>query len=227
MLVKIINFFISKIRPNHKGSYNANSILLLRYYCNKGLIPFLRSYKFKLLGIKCKILFTGKNVVIDFPNNILMGEKNILGDYVRILGSSRSFVIGNRNSIREFAWIQRSSFAHRLGEHFLLGDDNYLGPYLQIGIGGSVIIGSSNFFGNNIQIISENHQILNDKPSMTEVNRVGIKIGNNNWLGNNVIILDGVVIGDNNIIAAGTIVNKSIGSQEVHAGNPNKLIKRL
>ena len=227
MLNNILRFFISKIRPNHKELYKANSLALFLFYIKKGLIPLLRSIKFKFFGIHCKLLFVGKYVVIDFPDSIFFGEKNIIGDFSRILGISNEFKIGNRNTFREFAWIQRSSLSHRPGVLLCIDNDNYFGAFLQIGIGGPIHIGSNNFLGNNIQIISENHRITDSGPSMTEVNREGIKIGNSNWIGNNVIILDGVTIGNNNVIAAGTVVNKSIGNSETHVGNPNKLIKNL
>jgi len=50
-------------------------------------------------------------------------------------------------------------------------------------------------------------------------------IGNNVWIGNNVLILKGVSIGDNAIIAAGSVVTKNVPEGSVVAGNPAKMIK--
>ena len=51
-----------------------------------------------------------------------------------------------------------------------------------------------------------------------------VKIGNNVFIGVNSIIMPGVKIEDNVIIAAGSIVTKSVPSGVIIAGNPAKII---
>lgn len=51
-----------------------------------------------------------------------------------------------------------------------------------------------------------------------------VKIGNNVFIGVNTVILPGVEIQDNVIVAAGSIVTKSIPSGVIVAGNPSKII---
>lgn len=52
-----------------------------------------------------------------------------------------------------------------------------------------------------------------------------IRLGNCVYVGNNVIFLPGVTIGDNVIIGAGAVVSKSIPSNSVVAGVPARVIK--
>ncbi|NRS90163.1 acetyltransferase-like isoleucine patch superfamily enzyme [Flavobacterium sp. 7E] len=47
------------------------------------------------------------------------------------------------------------------------------------------------------------------------------------WIGANAIILPGVIIGENSVIGAGSIVTKSIPAGVVAAGNPAKIIKTI
>ncbi|MBQ8133609.1 MAG: acyltransferase [Clostridia bacterium] len=54
-----------------------------------------------------------------------------------------------------------------------------------------------------------------------------IKIGNNVFIGVNSTILGNVEIGDNVIIAAGSVVCKSLPPNTVCAGNPAKVVKTL
>lgn len=54
-----------------------------------------------------------------------------------------------------------------------------------------------------------------------------ITVGNNVWIGGNVVVLPGVTIGDNVVIGAGSIVNKDIPSNVVTVGNPCKVIKKF
>ena len=54
-----------------------------------------------------------------------------------------------------------------------------------------------------------------------------IEIGNNVWIGGNVIVLPGVKIGDNAVVGAGSVVNKDIPANVVAVGNPCKVIKNI
>jgi len=54
-----------------------------------------------------------------------------------------------------------------------------------------------------------------------------IRIGNNVWLGSRAIVLKGVCIGDNSVIAAGSIVTNSIPENCLAGGVPARVIRRL
>ena len=45
------------------------------------------------------------------------------------------------------------------------------------------------------------------------------------WIGGGVTILPGVTIGDNTVIAAGSVVTQDVPANVVAAGNPCKVIK--
>lgn len=51
-----------------------------------------------------------------------------------------------------------------------------------------------------------------------------INIGNNVYIGNNTLVMPGVTVGDNVLIAAGSVVTKSIPNDVVVGGNPAKII---
>lgn len=52
-----------------------------------------------------------------------------------------------------------------------------------------------------------------------------ITIGNNCWIGGNSTINPGVILGDNVVVASGSVVTKSFESNVVIAGNPARVIK--
>ena len=54
-----------------------------------------------------------------------------------------------------------------------------------------------------------------------------IKVGNDVWIGGNVVVLPGVTIGDNCVIGAGSVVNKDIPANSIAVGNPCKVIKTI
>lgn len=81
-------------------------------------------------------------------------------------------------------------------------------------IGNNVIIGANSKIGDR-----DGHKdILATTPS-------SIEIGNNVFIGMGCIILKGVHIGENSIIAAGAVVTKNIPSNVIAGGVPCKVIK--
>ncbi len=52
-----------------------------------------------------------------------------------------------------------------------------------------------------------------------------LKIGNDAWIGDNVIIIGTVNIGNGSVIGAGTVITHDVNPYEVVAGNPQKHIK--
>jgi len=54
-----------------------------------------------------------------------------------------------------------------------------------------------------------------------------VKIGTNVFIGSNVRILKGVSIGDNTVIANGSIVVSSIPKDVIAGGNPAKILRSL
>lgn len=51
-----------------------------------------------------------------------------------------------------------------------------------------------------------------------------VKLGNYVYIGSNSLIMPGVTIGDNTLVAAGSVVTKSLPSDIVVAGNPARYI---
>ena len=64
-----------------------------------------------------------------------------------------------------------------------------------------------------------------DRPPRPKLKTAPVKIGDNVWIGMNAVILKGVIIGDNSVVAAGAVVTKSIAPNTIVAGNPAIVVK--
>src|SRR5947208_1849973 len=59
-----------------------------------------------------------------------------------------------------------------------------------------------------------------DRPPRPKLETRPVKISDNVWIGMNAVILKGVTIGENSVVAAGAVVTKSVPANCVVAGNP-------
>ena len=97
------------------------------------------------------------------------------------------------------------------------------GSYIQATNG--IEVGSNVIHAAGLKIISSNHE-LNDYTKHT-VNPPVI-IGDNCWLGANVTILPGVRLARHVVVAAGSVVTKSVLEDDVIiAGVPAKIIRKI
>ena len=98
-----------------------------------------------------------------------------------------------------------------IGENCFFNNDCSLNAQQEI------IIGKDSIFGENVKIYDHNHVFKNkDERIINQGFKTGkVKIGNNCWIGSNVVILKGVAIGDNVIIGAGCVITESVENNKI------------
>lgn len=139
-------------------------------------------------------------------------------------------VLGRNVSIGYSTCILLSGSLKDLGKGLIVGNNVGLGSHGFLGCAGGVVIGDDTILGNFVSLHSENHnfQIPGIPIRLQGVNRQGIRIGRNCWIGAKATLLDGVHLGDNCIIAAGAVVVKGdYPSGVILGGVPAKIIKRI
>jgi acetyltransferase-like isoleucine patch superfamily enzyme len=66
-----------------------------------------------------------------------------------------------------------------------------------------------------------------NRPPRPALRTAPVRIRDNVWIGMGAVILKGVEIGENSVVAAGAIVTKSVPPNVVVAGNPAVVVKQL
>ena len=88
-----------------------------------------------------------------------------------------------------------------------------------------VEIGDRTDLAPDVLIRDDDGHFLIDENGDRKCNTKPVRIGNNCWIGSRVTILKGVTIGDNSVIAAGSVVTKDVPPNCLAGGIPAKVIK--
>ncbi len=179
-----------------------------------------------------KRVFVSPSSKILCPSKIRFGKNFNVGYQCYIDALSRDgLVCGDNVSMGFHTHIELTGSLKLLGQGMKIGNNVGLGSHGHYGSGaGFVEIGNDTIFGNYVSLHPENHN-YSDKEIPIRLQGVnskgGIKIGNNCWIGAKVTILDGTVIGDNCIVAAGAVVSGIYPNNTIIGGVPAKVIKIL
>ena len=90
---------------------------------------------------------------------------------------------------------------------------------------GGITIEDDVLIGPGVSLISESHPLDPANRKILEVNRVLIK--RNAWIGAGAMVLPGVTVGENSVVAAGALVSRDVPDNVVVAGVPAKVIRDL
>ncbi len=202
---------------------------VIYYAYQKGFWPFFRGLLFRPRLRRCGgRFFLGRQARILFPSQLSVGRNVVVGDYVFMnCYGLRGVTLGSNVRLREFGWVQVTSHLSNPGDGLDIGDDTYIGPHCVLGSGAGISIGNDVMFGAYVQLLAENHAFSDPDVAVSfqGVTRQGIKIGDGCWLGNGVIVLDGVHIEEHSVIGAGSVVTRDVPARSVAVGNPARIIK--
>jgi len=151
-----------------------------------------------------------------------------LGDQVFLSAlGSEGITFGDNVGIGAYSRVIVSTSLNQIGTNIRIGNNVGIGEYAYLGGAGGLEIGDDCIVGQYFSCHSENHNYENmELPIRLQgVNRKGIKVGKDCWIGSKVTILDGVNIGDGCIIAAGSVVTKSFPANSIIGGVPAKILK--
>src|SRR5262245_33166612 len=159
----------------------------------------------------------GRRLVLEGASPQILGTGRIvLGDDVHIgapctwdlaydVAGRPELIVGNRVSIN-----YRNTMS--IAKSITIGDY-------------TMIAGNVSFFDNISHPVSPARRLAHQPISADDA--APIVVGKNCWIGLNSIILRGVTIGDNSIVAAGSVVTKSVPPNTIVAGNPATPVKAI
>lgn len=112
-------------------------------------------------------------------------------------------------------------FNIHVGEDFYMNFDCIFLDVAEIRIGNNCMIAPQ------VAIYTATHPINPDERNSGFEYAKSVTIGNNCWIGGHATINPGVSLGDNVVVASGSVVTKSFGNNVIIGGNPAKVIKEI
>lgn len=108
-----------------------------------------------------------------------------------------------------------------------IGTECHIGAINKIEIGDGVLLGSKVYITDHShgRVVDEEKEI---PPAYRNLYSKGpVRIEDNVWIGDNVVILPGVSIGKGSIIGANAVVTKDVAPNSVAVGCPAKVLRKL
>ena len=150
--------------------------------------------------------------------------KNNLVSKLCVIYHPKNIILGNNNKIDDFVMLSPST-----NGSIELKDNITIADYCKIGNGkyGNIIIGNNSALAPRVSILngSFNYNIVKSDASTYLFG--DIKIGDNVIIGTNSTILFNSIIPDNTRIGAHSLVKTTLKGNNLYAGIPVKIIRKL
>lgn len=106
-----------------------------------------------------------------------------------------------------------------------IGSNVYVATGCWFSAGRGIVIGDEVLFGPYTIIASTNHTLFNGSYRFGPPAGSTVTIGRGSWIGAHCSLLQGITIGEACLVAANSVVNKSVAAHSVVGGNPAKILK--
>ncbi|HMW54784.1 MAG TPA: acyltransferase [Accumulibacter sp.] len=173
-------------------------------------------------------IFIGKHVSFSSRSLLTVGSGTSIGSFSYFDALSRKGIrLGRNVSIGEYCRLEASGTITDIGLGIEIGDNTGIGAYSFVGGAGGVRIGSDVIMGQWVSFHPENHNYedLDTPIRLQGVNRKGITIEDDCWIGAKATFLDGAHVGRGCVIAAGAVVRGQIPPYSIAGGVPARVLR--
>lgn len=113
------------------------------------------------------------------------------------------------------------------GLGIVIGNNCFIGSGCEFNISARLSIGNNCLIAAGTRFVDHNHGTSIGRPIREQISTVGaIVVDSDVWIGANCLILKGVHIGEGAVIAAGSVVVKSVPPFSIMGGVPARLLKQ-
>ena len=164
-----------------------------------------RTLYWRLLGMRCGAGTLLPRLHVTWPHQVAIGARCILEPDIYF----------------KFDGIWRP------GPSIMIGDDSIIGTGCEFNVRQGIAVGRHALISSGCRLIDHDHGFATRAVPIVRQTTGGeqaITIEDDVWIGVESVILKGVTIGRGAIVAAGSVVTKSVGAYEIWGGIPAKKI---
>lgn len=169
------------------------------------------------------------------------GDEEIMREQMPLLDKLRAFNLLKPSELAEKERYMREVFAecgdncyielpfhaNWGGHHVHFGSGIYANFNLTLVDDGHIYVGDKVMFGPNVTVATANHPLDPELRGRGLQYNKDVWIGENAWIGANVVIVPGVRIGKNSTIGAGSVVTRDIPDNVLAVGNPCRVLREV
>lgn len=176
----------------------------------------LKYVKSILKNVGYKIIYQNKIKLNIFK---VISYKNFILD----LSKGSSLIFEGKATFRNNNNIKISGGKLKIGRNVFFNNGN------SINCRSEIIIGENTLFGEGVKIYDHDHKYKDTSQLIKnqDYNEKKIIIGSNVWIGSNVILLRGSIIGNNCVISAGSIIKGKIPDNSIVIQERREIIKKI
>jgi acetyltransferase-like isoleucine patch superfamily enzyme len=175
-------------------------------------------------------IFVGRSITCEGRRNLIIGKYSTLDPFTLINAVARyPVVIGHNVRIGSYSKIMCTAHFSKVGKSFSIGDHSGCGEFCFFGAAGGITIGQRVIIGQYVSMHAQDHLYADPATPIQQqgTTEKGITIGDDCWIGAKATILDGTIIGNHCVIAAGAVVKGEFPDYCVIGGIPAKIIKMI
>lgn len=116
-------------------------------------------------------------------------------------------------------------FTADFGKNLKIGKNVFINSGCRFQDQGGISIGDESLVGHNVVFATINHDYNPENRGTMFLKPIVLE--KRSWIGANATILPGIRIGENSVVAAGSVVTKDVPANTIVAGNPAKFMSNL
>lgn len=168
-----------------------------------------------------------RSKLLDFRIRLIRRPVVIRGS--RYIDFGKALTTGHWCRFEAYPTSDDKSIKLKFGDNIQVNDFVHISALEKVEIGDGCLIASHVYISDNSHGSYKGTDIDSSpeiEPGCRAYSTAPVIIGKNCWIGESVIVMPGVSIGDGCIIGAHAVVNKNIPSASIAVGSPAKVIKK-
>jgi acetyltransferase-like isoleucine patch superfamily enzyme len=165
-----------------------------------------------------------------------------IGEGVKLSTNARLINLGNQGDVViEENTVVRGILRNEPGGRIEIQRDAYVGDDVILSSASRILIGNETLLAHGVQIFDNDTHPLDpelrsrhfriirglEAPQAITVGAARVTIGQRCWIGMNALIFKGATVGDETVVAGGSVVVDDLPPRVIAAGNPARPIKEL